>query len=110
MGPAGHTFQGEFVEAAATRLQDARPGNYVVFRGLTSDTVEIRVDSARSCLEDDGPSPVVNAIQIIGGRDRSRVEIEGDADKDAVLGDSGVAYLFDGRNVDLRTTQSRGRR
>ena len=104
--PEGHTFEGEFIEATAVEPQAAEPGNYVVFRDLVSDAVEIRVVSERNGFGKDRPSPVINAIQIVGGPDKDNVVMGGDAEKDAVLGDNGVAHRFGGGLFDLKTSCS----
>ena len=42
--PDGNIFRGEFVEVTSTSPELAQIGNYVVFRGLTADTMQLRID------------------------------------------------------------------
>src|SRR5690606_22424416 len=41
--PKGNTFSGEFVDASSTDKNAPGTGNYVVFRGLTVDQLQIRI-------------------------------------------------------------------
>ena len=40
----GNTFTGSFIEVSSTNPDVPTVGNYVVFRGLSSDSVRIRID------------------------------------------------------------------
>ncbi|RPJ58623.1 MAG: calcium-binding protein, partial [Acidobacteria bacterium] len=98
--PAGHTFQGQFVEVTSTTPGQAQVGNYVVFRGLTAASVRLRITSAAS---DSFIYPVISALQIVGGPDRDTVVRGGDCERDTVAGDHGAGYFCGGRLWELRS-------
>ncbi len=64
--PDRNTFAGTYVEVTATDLGNAMPGNYVVFRGLTEDQVQIRIDDFDPTRRPNKPG--ISAIQVVGTR------------------------------------------
>jgi Ca2+-binding RTX toxin-like protein len=62
--PDGNTFTGTYVEVTSTGLGAAQRGNYVVFRGLTSDSVELRIDDAGAYSSSNRPG--ITAVQVVG--------------------------------------------
>jgi Ca2+-binding RTX toxin-like protein len=99
----GNTFRGEFVLADAARPQDARSGNYVVFRNLTTDVATIRIDDVGGNSAS-GNFPSIAGMQIVAGLDEDDVTIASDTDKDAVIGDGGFARLQEGLIHELVST------
>ncbi len=90
----GNTFQGTFVEVTATDPSLPGVGNYVVFRDLTSDVTSIRIDDDQTLDDSSSNRPSIAAIQIVGGPDKNGVVINGDVERDIVIGDNGVARRF----------------
>ena len=97
--PEGATFEGAYVEVDSTNPSEAQVGNYVVFRGLSSDNVSLRIADAD---DESSNKPAITAIQVVGqSRPIDRVETtdaqHGGADQihtgagpDLVLGGSGA--------------------
>ena len=61
--PDGNTFTGTYVEVTSTDSLAPGVGNYLVFRGLTSNRAEIRIDGEG---DDRNNLPVINGLQIVG--------------------------------------------
>ncbi|NOR32940.1 MAG: hypothetical protein GQ539_17800, partial [Sulfitobacter sp.] len=96
--PRGANFTGEFIEYDPTN--PSLPANVVVFRGITGDAFELRINSGgyykygKWCWYDhDAPS--IAGFQIVGGADKDNVVQQGDWDTDLVLGDQGFMRVFD---------------
>ncbi|MFB3886819.1 MAG: hypothetical protein ACE144_16445 [Thermodesulfobacteriota bacterium] len=64
--PDGNTFTGEYIEATSTDPLGSAVGNYVVFRGLTSDFVSIRVDDDTTLGWSFYNHPAITAVQVVG--------------------------------------------
>ncbi|HEY7759786.1 MAG TPA: hypothetical protein VIA64_10275 [Burkholderiales bacterium] len=64
--PDGNTFAGTYVAATSTDPLAPQKGNYVVFRGLTSDSVALRIDDHDP--RNAGNKPGVAAVQVVGTR------------------------------------------
>jgi Ca2+-binding RTX toxin-like protein len=64
--PDRNTFAGTYVEVTSTDFGNAMQGNYVVFRGLTSDQVQIRIDDVDPTRRPNKPG--ISAIQVVGTR------------------------------------------
>jgi len=94
---SGNTFEGVFVEVSSTDALAPGAGNYVVFRGLTGDSLSIRINGG--CNRHN--RPVMSALQIVGGPGKDDVLIQNDNERDTVLGDNGIARLFNGQSYEL---------
>jgi len=103
--PDGNTFTGTYVEVLSTDPNAAQKGNYVVFRGLTSDQVSLRID-------DYGPNnssnkPGVAAVQVVGTRnpiDRIETLYPASGGNDLLLTGGGPDIVFGGSGNDLIVT------
>ena len=62
--PQGNTFTGTYVQVTSTTEGTAQVGNYVVFTGLTSDVVSIRVDDVGGGSTNNNPA--ITAVQVVG--------------------------------------------
>ena len=102
----GNTFAGEYVLVEATDPNLPGVGNYVVFRGLTSDTVSIRIDSDPTLGGGGANRPSIAAIQVVGGADKDAVVIGSDSDRDIAVGDNGLARLLGGTVYEVTTGES----
>ncbi|MCI0497836.1 MAG: hypothetical protein L0Z54_06065, partial [Thermoplasmata archaeon] len=100
--PSGNTFRGEFVEVSSTDPDSPGLGNYVVFRGVSSDTFSIRVDDV-GCWSN-WNRPALTAVQVIGGDDREGVVVTGDRDRDVAIGDNARVLLYGGLLYEVETT------
>jgi len=100
--PKGNTFEGQFVDASSMDPFAPAIGNYVVFRGLTLDELEIRLKGDESLGRHADGRPSIAGIQIVSGADRENVidaaagRIGGDFDRDVAVGDNGIARLYGG--------------
>ncbi len=92
--PAGHTFEGVYVEAGSSDPAAAHPGNYVVFRGLSGDAATIRVGGVLP--GERLARPVLAGLQVVGGPDKDAVFVGGDRDRDLLAGDEAWVTLFGG--------------
>ena len=79
----------------------------MVFRDVSGDDFSIRIDSLGINSIN---RPAITAIQVVGGADKDQVVdvnqglIGGDFENDAVLGDNGIARVFEGIPYELLTT------
>jgi hypothetical protein len=64
--PDGNTFTGTYVEVTSTTSATAQKGNYVVFRGVTTDTFSIRIDDVNPT--NGGNKPGIAGVQVLGTR------------------------------------------
>jgi Ca2+-binding RTX toxin-like protein len=108
--PEGHTFDGTFVDASSTDKYAPKTGNYVVFRGLTLDQLNIRLTGDETLGRDADGRPSIAGIQIVSGAERANVidtakgKIGGDFDNDKVIGDNGVVHYFKGQIYEISST------
>ena len=99
--PDGNTFSGEFVEAAGGT------GNYVVFRNVSGPDFSLRIDNVGTSSSN---RPAITAMQIVGGLNKNNAVngaanvFGGDFDRDAVVGDNGVARFLSGELYEVLTT------
>jgi Ca2+-binding RTX toxin-like protein len=100
--PKGNTFGGTFVDASSTDRYAPATGNYVVFRGLTLDELQIRLKGDESLGHKADGRPSIAGIQIVSGADRDKAidlaadRIGGDFDNDLVLGDNATINWYGG--------------
>ena len=99
--PDGNTFAGEFVEVTSNDATAAGTGNYVVFHNVSGDAFSVRIDNVGTSSSN---RPAITALQVVGGEDKDAIVIGGDFDRDAVVGDNGVARFLNGELYELLTT------
>ena len=90
--PDGNTFTGTYVEVTATDSQAPAVGNYVVFRGLTSNRVEVRVESEGNDRQN---LPVINGLQVVG----QHHEVDRFETTDALIGGDDVVRAGGGHDL-----------
>jgi hypothetical protein len=83
--PKGNTFEGQFVDASSMDPFAPAIGNYVVFRGLTLDELEIRLKGDESLGRHADGRPSIAGIQIVSGADRENVIDEARAESGVTL-------------------------
>ena len=103
--PDGNTFAG-YVEVTSTDPNAPARGNYVVFRGLTSDRVEIRIDDVNPLGGSNKPG--VSGVQVVGTRhpiDRIESLSPQSGGADRIVTGGGQDIVFGGRAGDFIDTQ-----
>ena len=103
--PDHGTFVGEFV--AYDPANPSAPANMIVFRNVTGDGFELRIEDGGHALNGGSQShAAISGLQIVSGADRAHVVGHGDRDSDRVVGDDGYMRFFDTRVYVLGTDPS----
>jgi Ca2+-binding RTX toxin-like protein len=96
---------GEYVRASSTEPESPQAGNYVVFRDVIGDAVNIQVGGQLASGAPLLATPGLAGLQIVGGPDKDEVVIAGDASRDIALGDAGRASFLNGIISEIETRE-----
>ena len=90
----GNTFEGTYERVDSTESGAPGVGNYVVFRGLTSDKVTLRIDDVGTSTSN---RPAISAVQVVGqSQPIDRIQT-----KAAEFGGNDMIFTGGGRDVVL---------
>ncbi len=105
--PDGNTFVGEYILVESEDPTAPARGNYVVFRGVSSDTFSLRIDNDTTINGSTANRPALSAIQIVGQRlpiDRFETLDPAVGGNDTISTGGGPDVVFGGQGADELNT------
>ncbi len=103
----GSTFTGNYVQVTSTNPNAPVVGNYVVFSGLTSDNVSIRIKNDTTASGNSLNTPPITAVQVLGQRypiDRAETTDPEFGGADHIITGGGPDLVLGGSGADIIET------